>query len=1400
MRSARRQLRRSRRAASIACLVLIAWLLCAPLALAIPSVDRPTAWGSQTFTGDSPGVSGTYEPVYPSLPTDAQIAAAVERVKQTSMVANGWEDGVKFGMLQPSFEYKFEVVDVKPYKVHAVDPSKPHFGVDDTGNGVVALVTLRYYTGDGKTRDATSLYVLEWVPSENLFAFVSDSYLNEKKMFGEDAGQWYYPKDLNELYAHGYAADWVDAAGAAPPVEGGGGPWRTVGAGIAAVAAAATAIAGASMTARGGKSKLDPQATVGYVLQVSTRRLQVATRSQSPFEATAWQVKANGSFSAAEDVAITLQPPAGVSAVPTSGGSDLKANVWQTAPLSGEAQLTVVAQGAKGGTQAAIALVPESASRLEVTVEPEGRGALKPDGRDALTLVAKVVLAPSLASDPAFDAEKVRASIAFSHPAASEWLNVGGEADVPGGRSAIVSASNPQPGSYAEPPASATVTVTATVGAEQLSQPYTITLERPPALDAKPDALRFSAGSKETADVLAIVEPSNGAEWTITAELAKGDREVVRCEPARESAASATVRITEAADPDSAIDAPTEQVTVRLLANADGYDQLERWVRVSIVREGVYVDATGRDADGTFHIAADGSGQPTDIDVRVFVRDPATGAIGFDANLSQSLTVEARHDGNGPGPLGYAEVVHEAAGIRPSNSPSAIHRFHTSKVLPTEGKPVTARYEFRVEGKTEPGFSAIVPVSLIGVNMAPYSPAWEVEYERCKQIIERYVPTEDQGRMLKMLAERGHTMGAEGLFALRKKIWSFAETRMQQEINAQLDKAWENQQIEEFLDWVSWCGDIAIGVASGSLVGTSASIAVGALKPVLVSAVTAWVNGSSIEVWATEQVYIVLGAVEGAATDIDFLKKLTGGKAALAWAAYLSYYFVKELINDPNRSVTEAMKNVARMVRDEALIAFLRGHAGTSIHGKPKADGTAAETPAGPRPHGDGAEPPKPAKPPVPEGVAPPTRPGKAGPGAEPGAPKPHAPEGAEPPTQPHGDAEPDAPRPPADEPAPKPHGDEPNAEPGSPKPDAGEKPGAEPKPPAEKPPADAPPAEKPPAEPKPDGADKPPADKEPVGPPVEVPPPGQPMTGRQAAALVRKNMTSEGGVNKVDRATVERIMRDPDAAREMRRSDPEAYKAYDATRQEMRAEHDKRLADYASALPGLTDKNVKVETVGTEGGIDRDYRVLVEVPDPREPGKSMWLEVPRERWVDQSNRIFAEQTGGPKDVEGARKWAADHQQLGTDQYHGEASIDMSDQAWRINPETGQREQIRVPSRLSEVEAGNGTLLDPEGLGKTYQTKVAESSAAGKLDGYTQAKKACDTLEAVRDGYTQQDYKVGELDPRLKESMGIVRQVAEGKLTPAQGDSLLKGGGYGDLNTVMEKMSSQFAALKWAKK
>ena len=557
-------------------------------------------------------------------------------------------------------------------------------------------------------------------------------------------------------------------------------------------------------------------------------------------------------------------------------------------------------------------------------------------------------------------------------------------------------------------------------------------------------------------------------------------------------------------------------------------------------------------------------------------------------------------------------------------------------------------------------------------------------------------------------------MGAEGLFELRKRIWSYAETQMQKEIHEQLDIAWQHEQIEGFLDWVSWCGDIAIGVASGSLVGTGGAVAVGSLKPVLVSAMTAWVNGRSIDEWAREQLSILVGVVEGAATDIDLLAKLGGGNRIIAWTAFISYYFVKELITNPEQSVVQAMKNVARMVRDQELISFLRVHAGTSPRGSrydaephtatAKAAGAAkaAQAAVGARvaAHGAaGAE--TPARPPAPDAPAPPAAPTPDAPAAHP-APEPV------PPAAPT----PDAPTKTPTEPAVKP-------EPPTPAPE----PAAKPTPPE---PATTP--EKPATAPeKPAGAD---AKKPPVGPPVEIPPRGKAMNGRQAAALVRKGMRSENGVLKADLEAVERVMSDPDAAREMRRADPEAYQAYENARADFRVVHDQKLKQHVEKLPWLEGKKVsevRVETVGTEGGIDRDFRVLAEVPDPRNRGKTMWLEVPKEQWRAQADRIFAEQTGGPKDPEGARAWATEHQQLGTDKFDAEAAIDMSDQAWRTNPDTGKLERVQVPSRLSEVLAGNGTLLDPDGLGKTFQTKVADSSAAGPLDGYAQAKKAADS-------------------------------------------------------------------------
>lgn len=1353
----RRQLRRL--CAAIAASTLLAACALPGAAFAVDSRDLPTAWGKQTIYGEQAGFADgeSLDPVWPRLPTDAEIADAVARAQQSRSDATGWEDAVRFGMLTKSTELWSDTVSVKPIKIHQLDPNRYKVGDPATGDFVVAEVVTRFRAIDGTTRDMTEVYALLWRPSRKHFMFGGLGNSGAAKPF-PDQGRYFGPMNLQGYYELGFAPGWSDGGG----VSGGAGPWRTAGAGAAAVAAAAAALAGSIAQGRGRKTKLDPREPVGYVLQIPVRTMRLSATQSAPVDIAAWRVLASGSYEAADDVTITLEPPPGVGVQPASGVQALSAVVWQTGDLAGPVQLGVSAAGAKGGTRQTITLEPEGLTMLEVATEPAGRSTLRPNGRDVISVTARVVLSPAAAADPALDVEQVRRSITFTRPGPSEWLNVGDERDIPGGKAVPVSATPPDPDHPGTPPAQGTFTVTAKVGAQLLQEQVSLTFERPPVLDARPDVVEFAVDTRANAECLVWIEPADSGEWTFSAKWRDGDRAVAEHEIVRRSGSSVAVRLTEAAGALPPTGGAKEACTLAITAEQDGYDPLERYIKVVVTREGVFIDATDRGRDGTFHVAADGSGRTTTVDVRVYVRDEASGEIRFDGSAAQSLSVEPV-DEQAERTVRSVHLVHARAGLRPGEPPSAKHEFRTERVLPTSGKPLPVTYRFSVEGRDEPQFTANATLSLDGIDTSPYSAAWDTEYERCRKIIEDYVPLEFQGKLLKVLAERGKLMGAEGIYEMRRRVWAFAQTQLQKEINEQLDRAWYLEQAESLADWVSWCGDIAFGVASGSLVGTGAAVALGMLKPVLVSAVTAYVNDKDIGDWAWEQVGILGAVLEGCATDVDLLAKLTGGNKALAWAAFISYTFVREIQRDPNHSVADAMKNIARQLRDEGLIQFLRHFAMKGAKVPP----TGAHPDGGPAATG-GRKPVAPEPPaPVPPAPEPPTG---------------HGPEGAAPPA---GKPGPDVAGP-KGKPVPEadaPKGPKDGAEPAPGKPKDGESP------------ADGAPDTKK----KPEAPEKPgKPEKAPVGPPVQVPPPGTPMNGRQAAALVHANTTVKDGKPYVDRDTMSRIMRDPDAARQMRTQDPKAWEAYENTRSEARKVHDAALEHAVTErYPEYKDKKVVVQTVGTEGGIDRDYRVLVEVPDPANPGKPMYIEVPKEKWQADSNRIFSEQTGGPADPKAQAEWAAKHQQVGTDQYHGEAAIDMADQGWRRNPD-GTMTQVQTPPRVEMVKAGHDTLIDPEGLGKTYETKVAEAGKHGQLDAFAQAKKAVDTLEGCREGYTKQGYDVGQLSPKVKQGMDIVRMVADGKLTPAEGDRMLSDNKLGDLTSFMGKVSSQIGSLKLA--
>lgn len=1165
-------------------------------------------------------------------------------------------------------------------------------------------------------------------------------------------------------------------AAAAPPVVPGADtgedePWRTVTGGAASVAAAGVALAAARARGRTkrGEEEPPPDQPVGHVLQLSTNRVTVSDAHGAPLTAQAYDVFPNGAVRPSSSAVIRLGLPAGVVAQPSTATGALTTTVSQIGEVALGSTITVEARAPMGATTSSVAVAVAGISRIVARLEPAAP--LHMGGR--ATLAATVELLGADAEDPTLDRAAVQRSLTFE--TSSEWADLSVPTPWGDGAAVAVVVGQPDPTRHQTPPESVPVRVTAYVREKRLTETVQVELAAPPEIDARPDTVTLAAESGASAEVSVWISNSTGTAWHFDTEWREGSRLLATPEIVATGSATATLTLTESAED---LDPGRRQTSATLVvvATADGFETLKREITVIVEREGLFVSRTNVDpSTNAFLVRADGSAVPTEFDLRVYVRDPATDEIVPDIALAQQVEFEPGGEETSVGHAGLRAGGFQVtpAGVRPGNNPSAIFRIHLPNTLPTGSDLVTASLRATVPGYGESAFTAGVPLRLRGVDMEPFSAEWERELQGCRLVIDEFVPLEYRENLRALLNERSLTMGAEGLFVMREQLWTFAHNQIVKERHEHLDEAWWIEQIEGTFEWISWCGDIAMGVASGSYVGVIGMSALGMLKPLLVSAMTTWVNGGSLEDWLSGQATALVGIAEGALTDPDVLMKLTGEKKALAWALFIAYYFAKELYNDPQLSVTNAMKRVGAQLRDEGLVRFLQYIVGMKgVSRKPTADAPTAK-PDGPAAKPDGPPPP----PPRPRADAPAAKPD--GPAAKPDGPaaRPDAPA-----------AKPDGPAAKPDAPAAKPEPNAPAAKPDVPaaKPDGSD---SKPDAPTAKPDA---PAAKP---------DAPPAKPEGDVPPPEVPPvrDGSPRGRAESMARQLAAETADGG--KVSKGTVERILRDPDAMRELKKARPDLWKEFHETRQQIYDGHDRRLVEWIEGnVPEARGRRVEIESFGTKDGVDRDYRAGYVVTDAQ--GNRRFIELKKEAWAQKSMEIFAEETGGPADGQGARDWAKEHQQLATDMYHGEASVDMADQATVWNEATRSWEKTQVTPNVIMVENGHSTLLDPDGLGKTYETKVAESYYQGNvLDAYRQADKSLHTLECCREGYAMQGYGIKELPPKVQAGMDAIKDVQSGRLTPEQADARMRELDYtGGLPDFMERISGQFAAFKWVRK
>lgn len=257
-----------------------------------------------------------------------------------------------------------------------------------------------------------------------------------------------------------------------------------------------------------------------------------------------------------------------------------------------------------------------------------------------------------------------------------------------------------------------------------------------------------------------------------------------------------------------------------------------------------------------------------------------------------------------------------------------VFKVRTSILLPGQGESYfgTARLS-----DSSGQHSLAIPLMLDVDLMQNESRAWEIELERCRQIIKR-LPLQHQQRLNEMIYGRAQFLGAKGLYELRHKIWKAGQALWE----AEGLSGYENVErwamfIERFLNFAQWSGRMATDflIANKLKIGIFAAMAVGELYDLTVSCIQAYRDEKTFEQWFEEcfwreirDMFVDMGS---AALDPDkFVQKFSNDKkvVAIAWSIQFAYHFIANL-TVRRMPVIDAAKQAALTVSIAAGLKYL---------------------------------------------------------------------------------------------------------------------------------------------------------------------------------------------------------------------------------------------------------------------------------------------------------------------------------------------------------------------------------------------------------------------------------------------------------------------------------------------
>ncbi len=569
---------------------------------------------------------------------------------------------------------------------------------------------------------------------------------------------------------------------------------------------------------------------------------------------------------------------------------------------------------------------------IEFRTTPPGQKELRADGKDSVLLEARVKARPNDTS-PTTEAT---ADIVFSGVGeGADWIDKSKDEMRDGWKVIRIHASNPDSvRGPSRPPTTLTIRAETKDKDRLLASDYTLTIPDTPIIDAEPDIVEFVAKSGETASVKIQIENGGKDPWKFRSEYVQKDRPLAAAQFQPAEGKTVTLNLREAGlDPASGA-SNSETSVLRIIAEQQGRDPVERRVNIVATQEGLFTTTVGRDPEGDYYrVAADGSGKTTDVDFRVFLYDPATKKIvNSKEAVSNSIKIESiePEESVAAQALKAGQMKQSFAGIRASNDPTGIYRFHLAKEIPGDGRIIRADFKATYTGRDEENFTAIFSLGLVTTSNGPGSADWQLELDRCQEVINKFVPVNYRAQMQAMLDKRKRTLGAEGLHLLREKIWQSAvDLTLGEGGQGYADEAAWADRITVTLEWADWAGNMAFGAVIGTWTGPYGATGSSILKASVISAINAYQDGRSPEDWLWDNFSTIPGIIEGKIIDVSTFEKMGMESKAKAWAIYVSYHFCKNLYN--GATVIEALKNTSREVGSGLLSNWLNEQVQKSV-------------------------------------------------------------------------------------------------------------------------------------------------------------------------------------------------------------------------------------------------------------------------------------------------------------------------------------------------------------------------------------------------------------------------------------------------------------------------------------